>query len=102
MNNRLETGKSVWYAVLLFLVCLSVTFLYWKPYLNEDNYNYAVEEIHAYDSSLFADSINTQGAEYSPRLYANAFMSLLMRFSGGSWPDAALLLIRVNFILYAM
>ncbi len=101
MKNRLETGKSVWYAVLLFLVCLSVTFLYWKPYLNEDNYNYAVEEIHAYDSSLFADSINTQGAEYSPRLYANAFMSLLMRFSGGSWPDAALLLIRVNFILYA-
>lgn len=101
MKNSLETGRAVSYKLLLFLVCVSIVFLYWKPYLNEDNYNYAVEEIHAYDSSLYAENLCTQQAGYSPRLYANMMMSLLMKCTKGNWPDAALLLIRVNFILYA-
>ena len=100
---KISTDKNtIMEILLLFFTCVSVTFLFGNTRLSGDNFNYAIEEIHAYDNTLYQNNINIEGADYSPRLYANRFMSAMMRMTNSSWADSALLLIRVNYILYAI
>lgn len=88
---------------LIFIISLSVGFLFGtSDYLNEDNCNYAVEEIHEYNHQIFDGNINTVGASVSPRHYANVTMAYIMRLLDGSWFESSALLIRINYILYAI
>lgn len=88
--------------LITFLVCISIVFSFGTKALSEDNFNYAVEEMHYYDTTLYANNINIVGAEYSPRLIANAAMSLLMTICNGSWNTAAIYLIGLNYLLYSV
>lgn len=97
-NNKEKTLR----VIELFLVCLAVTSLFGNNALNEDNFNYGIEEMHAYNHSLYSDNINVVGATHSPRLVANVFMVGLMKVCGGNWNTAAMYLIRVNILLYAV
>lgn len=102
MEDKGNTIEKLWIWIMLFIVCLSGTLIFAKSSLDPDNYNYAVEEIHEYDKSVYASNISIEGSEYSPRLFANRFMAFLMRIKHGNWNDAALLLIRSNYLLYAV
>lgn len=88
--------------LLLFLFCIFISFSFGSRFLDYDNYNYAIEEMHVYNQSLYSKNINIVGAGYSPRFYANQLMSLLIRILGSSWYGAAAVLIRINYILYAV
>jgi hypothetical protein len=70
--------------------------------LFEDNFCYAVEEIHAYDNAIYQNNINVVSSDNSPRFFANHFMSMLMGVFGGNWNSSALLLILINYLLYAV
>ena len=106
MKKRLRLEKEsisqMVEVILVFLISLCVCFSFSGTVLNEDNCNYAVEELHAYDNELFDGNINTVGAEYSPRYYANALMSFLIQLLGCSWFGAAAVLIRFNYVLYSL
>jgi hypothetical protein len=99
--NKISTTKISEY-LLIFIVCLSISFIYKWTALSENNLNYGVEEIHAHNNHIFQNNINTIGSEYSPRLYANLFMTLLIKILGSSWNGAALVLIQFNYVLYAI
>lgn len=88
--------------ILVFCICFAVSFSFVGKSLYEDNYNYAIEEMHAFDNTLYANNINNAGAECSPRLYANMFMSLIMTVFHIEWATAAMYLVRINYLLYTI
>lgn len=55
-------------------------FLFSINYLNEDNYNYAVEEIHQFNNKIFKRNISIMEMGFSPCYYANMFMIFLSNF----------------------
>ncbi|WP_314293361.1 DUF6798 domain-containing protein [Fusobacterium periodonticum] len=88
--------------LFLLLISLSIVFLFSLNYLNQDNCNYAIEEIHQYDNKIFNGNINTLEANFSARYYANAFMAFFMRIFDLNWFGVAFRLIKINYILYAL
>lgn len=100
-NLRLGKYIQINETILLFLLNIAITFLFYINFLNESNCNYAIEELHMYNTELFNNSISVVGAEYSPRYYANVFMAAAMHIFNVDWFEAAVFMIRFNYILYA-
>lgn len=94
--------KDFYDFMFLFFISLTIVFLFSFDYLNEDNCNYAIEEIHHFNNRIFEGNINTVGIESSPRYYANAFMGYLIKIFNSNWFEASLFLIRINYLLYAL
>lgn len=94
--------KKILEFIFLFLIGVTIAFLFSVNHLNQDNCNYAVEEIHQFDNNIFKGNISTIGSEFSPRFYANAFMAFFMKMFALNWFEAAFRLIKANYILYAL
>lgn len=100
MSNNV---KIQWFRVIvIFLVCLATVSLFFASRLFEDNYNYAIEQMHSYNNAWYANNINTVGSDSSPRLFANLSMSLLTHIAGGNWNNAAHFLVILNYVLFAI
>jgi len=100
MNNN---AKMQWFRVIVvFIVCLATVSLFFASRLFEDNYNYAIEQMHSYNNVWYANNINTVGSDFSPRLFANLSMSMLTHIAGGNWNNAAHFLVILNYILFAI
>ena len=84
MNKKINK-KNLYDFIFLLLISLTIMFLFSIDHLNEDNCNYAVEEIHYFNNEIFKGNISTIGMEFSPRYYANMFMAFLIKFFNSDW-----------------
>ena len=100
MNKN--TTKKLFEVIFIFLISLTIVSLFSSLNLNEDNCNYAIEEIHCFNDKIFQGNINTIGIEFSPRYYANMFMAFLIRLFNSSWYEISFWLIKINYILYSL
>lgn len=91
-----------WQTIILILSCVGFSFGFYWTEMSDDNISYAIEQIHYYDASIFAGNICVQGAEYSPKLFANALTSALMHVLNINWAVAAGLIIQANYVLYGL
>lgn len=96
-ERRIDSGK-----LLLFLLCISFAFIFYGKTIAVENINYAVEELHQYNQKLFENNITLLEADYSPRYYANVTVSLLMNILKISWAEVVTIIIRLNFVIYAV
>lgn len=78
MNRRINK-KEILDFIFIFLISLTVISFFSMGYLNEDNCNYAVEEIHYFNNNIFKGNMSTLEMEFSPRHYANMFMAFLIK-----------------------
>ncbi|MEJ6455950.1 hypothetical protein LH399_04270 [Fusobacterium nucleatum] len=101
MNKKINK-KNLYDFIFLLLISLTIMFLFSIDHLNEDNCNYAVEEIHYFNNEIFKGNISTIGMEFSPRYYANMFMAFLIKFFNSDWYEVSFGLIKINYILYAL
>lgn len=88
--------------VFLLLISLTVVSLFSIDYLNGDNCNYAVEEIHQFNNKIFKGNMSTLGIEFSPRYYANRLMAFLIKIFNNNWFEISFSMIKINYILYAL
>lgn len=95
LNKRL----LVWLSLLA--VCCIVCVSFYSGEIAQDNFNYGLEQIHAYDNAMFADNISVVSSAVSPRRFANRCTAWLMSIFDGDWFDAIVLIIRSNYLLYA-
>lgn len=103
MNLKIKgSKKKILDFIFLLLISLSIVSFFGLNYLNGDNCNYAVEEIHQYNNNIFKGNINTMEASFSARYYANVFMAFLIKVFNSNWFEVAFRLIIVNYILYAL
>ena len=100
-NIKISKKKLIDF-VLLLLISLTIVSLFSMNYLNGDNCNYAVEEIHQFDNRIFKGNMSTLGIEYSPRYYANSLMAFLIRVFKSNWFETSFSMIKINYILYAL
>jgi hypothetical protein len=100
MNKN--TTEKLFEVIFIFLISLTIVSLFSSLNLNEDNCNYAIEEIHCFNDKIFQGNINTIGIEFSPRYYANMFMAFLIRLFNSSWYEISFWLIKINYILYSL
>ena len=54
------------------------------------------------NNKIFKGNISTIGMEFSPRYYANMFMTFLIKLFNSDWYEASFGLIKINYILYAL
>lgn len=101
MNRRINK-KEILDFIFIFLISLTVISFFSMGYLNEDNCNYAVEEIHYFNNNIFKGNMSTLEMEFSPRHYANMFMAFLIKIFNSDWYEISFWLIKVNYILYAL
>ena len=101
MNKKINR-KEILEFIFIFLISLTVISFFSMGYLNEDNCNYAVEEIHYFNNNIFKENMSTLEMEFSPRHYANMFMTFLIRIFNSNWYETSFWLIKVNYILYAL
>lgn len=101
MNKKINK-KNLYDFIFLLLISLTIMFLFSIDHLNEDNCNYAVEEIHYFNNEIFKGNISIIGMEFSPRYYANMFMAFLIKFFNSDWYEVSFGLIKINYILYAL
>lgn len=101
MNRRINK-KEILDFIFIFLISLTVISFFSMGYLNEDNCNYAVEEIHYFNNNIFKGNMSTLEMEFSPRHYANMFMAFLIKVFNSDWYEISFWLIKVNYILYAL
>lgn len=90
------------YIIISFLVCVCFSFSYYTANISGDNMNYAVEELHQFNPSIFENNIGILVNGYSPRYLANGIVSFLMNVFRLNWVDAATLIIRFNYFLYGI
>jgi hypothetical protein len=101
MNKKINR-KEILEFIFIFLISLTIISFFSIEYLNEDNCNYAVEEIHYFNDNIFKGNMSTLEMEFSPRYYANMFMAFLIRVFNSDWYEISFWLIKVNYILYAL
>lgn len=101
MNKKINR-KEILEFIFIFLISLTIISFFSMEYLNEDNCNYAVEEIHCFNDNIFKGNMSTLEMEFSPRYYANMFMAFLIRVFNSDWYEISFWLIKVNYILYAV
>jgi hypothetical protein len=101
MNKKINR-KEILEFIFIFLISLTIISFFSMEYLNEDNCNYAVEEIHCFNDNIFKGNMSTLEMEFSPRYYANMFMAFLIRVFNSDWYEISFWLIKVNYILYAL
>ena len=101
MNKKINR-KEILEFIFIFLISLTIISFFSMEYLNEDNCNYAVEEIHYFNDNIFKGNMSTLEMEFSPRYYANMFMAFLIRVFNSDWYEIIFWLIKVNYILYAL
>lgn len=101
MNKKINR-KEILEFIFIFLISLTIISFFSMEYLNEDNCNYAVEEIHYFNDNIFKGNMSTLEMEFSPRYYANMFMAFLIRVFNSDWYEISFWLIKVNYILYAL
>ena len=94
--------KDLFEFIFLLLISLTIVSLFSMDHLNEDNCNYAIEEIHHFNNKIFNENINTIGNEFSPRYYANLIISYFMRFFDLNWFESSFIFIKINYVLYAL
>ena len=94
--------KDLFEFIFLLLISLTIVSLFSMDHLNEDNCNYAIEEIHHFNNKIFNENINTIGNEFSPRYYANSIISYFMRFFDLNWFESSFIFIKINYVLYAL
>ena len=103
MNKKIKINKKDLYDfIFLLLISLTIMSFFSIDHLNEDNCNYAVEEIHYFNNKIFKGNISTVGMEFSPRYYANMFMAFLIKLFNSDWYEISFGLIKINYILYAL
>lgn len=102
LKLRKKIAEIEYDKILVFLLCIGFAFVFYGKTIAVENVNYAVEQLHQYNNGLFADNIGLLKDGISPRYYANAIVSGLMHFLNLSWADAVTLIIRLNYIIYAV
>lgn len=103
MNKKIKINKKDLYDfIFLLLISLTIMSFFSIDHLNEDNCNYAVEEIHYFNNKIFKGNISTIGIEFSPRYYANMSMTFLIKLFNSDWYEISFGLIKINYILYAL
>ena len=88
--------------VLLLLLCIGFSFVFYGKTIAVENVNYAVEQLHQYNNELFANNIGLLKDGISPRYYANVVVSVLMNLFKLGWAGVITLIIRINYIIYAV
>lgn len=108
-KNKNMISSKAWNAkafdyekLLLFLLCIGFSFIFYGKTIAIENVNYGVEQLHQYNQELFKNNVGLLEADFSPRYYANVIVSLLMNLLKISWGGVATLIIRLNFVIYAV
>lgn len=95
-----QIRKRSFICLLLFVLCCVVCFSFYDGTISNDNFNYGLEQVNTYDPSVFSGNISVTDSATSPRRFSNMFTAWLMSFVGGDWFEAAVLIIRSNYLLY--
>lgn len=93
--------KGLWIGISLFVLSCIVCFSFYHGGIAADNFNYGLEQIHAYDPAAFAGNISVIDSGASPRRFSNQCTAWLMSCFDGDWFEAAVVIIRSNYLLYA-
>lgn len=101
MNKKINK-KEILDFIFLLLISLTVVSFFSMNYLNGDNCNYAIEEIHYFNNNIFKGNMSTVEIEFSPRHYANMAMAFLIRAFNSNWYEISFWLIKVNYVLYSL
>lgn len=88
-------------SIFLFILSCIVCFSFYNGKINDDNFNYGIEQINTYDASVFHKNMSVVDNGTSPRRFSNEFTAWVMSFTDGNWFEAAALMIRSNYLLYA-
>lgn len=70
--------------------------------LNENNTTYALEQIHQYDSSLFANNFAVYNTGMSARFFLNFIVGFGMKLTHGSWTTVVVPLIYLGVFILAV
>ena len=91
--------KKILDFIFLLLTSLTIMFLFSINYLNEDNYSYAVEEIHQFNNKIFKRNISILEMGFSPCYYANMFMIFFIKLFNSDWYEANFEVIKIRNVL---
>lgn len=89
------------WSIFLFILSCIVCFSFYNGKINDDNFNYGIEQINTYDASIFSQNMSVVDNGTSPRRFSNEFTAWVMSFTDGNWFEAAALIVRSNYLLYA-
>lgn len=98
MREKIK-DKEYW---LCFVAVTGYYILGMSNILSANNTTYALEQIHSYDSSLFANNFSVYTDGMSVRFFMNFIVGLGMKFSHGSWTAIAIPLIYLGVLILAL
>ncbi|HNW85696.1 MAG TPA: hypothetical protein PLP25_03035 [Candidatus Limiplasma sp.] len=77
----------------LLALALGILLCFTRNAIDSNNVNYAVEQLHQYDSALYPDNPSLTGEGISPRFFMNWLTSLMMRTLRMPWEGVTLFFI---------
>lgn len=103
LDNKMYPYKNFLEFLCVFSICLYMSFNCMGSSINLNNFVYGLEHIATYNRDLFLNNPSIGDLDNSPRSFSNNLMSFLMTiFSDGQWAEAAILILRINYLLYAI
>lgn len=86
--------------IFTLIVILGLFLCFYNNKILSDNYIYAIEQIHEYDSSIFENNPSTSDATVSPRRFTNKLTAFAMKAFQMSWEQVCVAVILFTYILY--
>ena len=100
--RKLKLSNDGFQYILAVFLCFGLFMCFYDGSSNSNNYIYAVEEIHAFDNTLFNNNMYTLNSFSSPRFFANQITSLMMHLLHIDWHTACLIITLFTYILYSV
>ena len=92
--------------ILIFLLSVlaawAVLLLYIPTQMRDDNFIYAIQELHIYDNTLFTNNVFGVDGAVSPRYVADYLFSLVMRILDGNWSGTVMCFVYVATLILAI
>lgn len=88
--------------ILTLIVILGLFLCFYNNKILSDNYIYAVEQIHEYDSSIFENNPSTSDETVSPRRATNKLTAFAMKAFQLNWEQVCVAVILFTYILYGI
>lgn len=92
--------KDNLYWGIMFIIYFCILVCYVKPGISTDNYIYAVEELHMYDSNLYKQNPAIVTNTFTPRFLDNFFVSTIMKVTNISWEAIIIILRYITVLIY--
>lgn len=100
-NAQKQVLVVVCRSIFLFILSCIVCFSFYNGKINDDNFNYGIEQVNTYDGTVFSGNVSVDDNSTSPRRFSDELTAWIMSFFDGNWFEAAVLIIRLNYLLYA-